>query len=135
LGQRIGRTRTPRRAWAKADSDRLIKLAGRGITRRKAAELMRRDVGTVRSHAEALGLSWAEPPRLAPKPSEPRGPIPRPWTTDDDRALTELAHDGLPVGLAANEMDRAYNTVRTHARRLGLTFERDRYARVRHRQT
>jgi hypothetical protein len=32
-------------------------------------------------------------------------------------------------------MDRAYNTVRNHAKRLGLNFERDHFARIRHRQT
>jgi len=49
--------------------------------------------------------------------------------------LKQLAADGTPVGLAANEMDRAYNTVRNHAKGLGLKFERDRFARIRHRQS
>jgi hypothetical protein len=38
----------------------------------------------------------------------------------------------MPVGLAANQMDRAYNTALKHAKRLGLKFERDRHARLRH---
>jgi len=49
--------------------------------------------------------------------------------------LTQLAPDGMPVGLAANEMDRADNTLRSHAKRVGLRFERDRLSRIRHRQT
>jgi len=61
--------------------------------------------------------------------------MPRPWTAEDDRRLTQLAPDGMPVGLAANEMDRAANTLRSHAKRVGLRFERDRLSRIRHRQT
>jgi hypothetical protein len=36
--------------------------------------------------------------------------------------LKQQAADGVPIGLAANRIDRRYNTVLKHARRLGLKF-------------
>lgn len=57
----------------------------------------------------------------------------RQWTPIEDQWLAKLAAMGTPVGLAANEMDRSYNTVLRHAKLLGLKFQRDRQARLRHR--
>lgn len=132
MGERIGQPRTLRRAWTTAESDRLIELASTGITRIEAAALMGRGAGILRAHARALGLDWVDP---APPVREPKGLPPRPWTAEEDRRLSELATQGVPIGLAANHMDRAYNTVVLHARRLRLSFERDRLARTRHRRT
>jgi hypothetical protein len=77
------------------------------------------------------------PPASVPAPDQPRpnGTVARPWTSEDDQMLTQLASDGVPIGLAANQLDRAYNTVLKHARSLGLQFERDRYGRTRHKET
>jgi len=97
LGQRIGRPRRPRRAWTTGDCDELMKLAAVGMTRVAAAELMRRDVGTLRSHAAALGLSWVEPPRSR-SPRNPRVPCRVRGPAEDDVKLTQLAADGRPVG-------------------------------------
>jgi len=61
--------------------------------------------------------------------------IPAGYVTTVYDPVYQLAPDGMPVGLAANEMDRADNTLRSHAKRVGLRFERDRLSRIRHRQT
>jgi len=135
MGERIGQPRTLRRAWTDGDSERLLELASAGIMRIEAAELMGRGVGTLRANARALGIDWLNPPPPPPKLLEPKGPPPRLWTADDDKRLARFAAEGMPIGLTANQMDRSYNTVRRHAQQLGLKFDRDRFARIRHRET
>lgn len=93
---------------------------------------------TVSSLRVAL-RSLLQEPQDRPRPNRvrPRNvrPGPRLWTSKDDLLLTQLAADGVPIGLAANQLDRAYSTVVKHAHALGLQFERDRQARIRHRES
>jgi DNA-binding CsgD family transcriptional regulator len=122
-------------AWTAAESEALRQLSTAGITKSEAARRLGRHAWTIYSHSRRAGLKWTPPPR--PRSENPAGISlsSRPWTTEEDRKLMQLASQGVPIGLAANQMDRAYNTVRKHAGRLGLAFDRDRQARARHRQT
>jgi hypothetical protein len=43
----------------------------------------------------------------------------------------DLAVAGTPLGLAANALNRDYNTTLRHSRRLGLKWQRDTQARAR----
>ena len=96
--------------------------------------ILGRHASTVSEHIVLAGLTRKTPPKK-PKAPKPTPPGPRPWGEKDDLLLTRLAAEGVPIGLAANQIDRAYNTVWKHAKRLGLKFERDRLARLRHRSS
>jgi phosphoglycolate phosphatase-like HAD superfamily hydrolase len=120
--------RKPGDRWTKAEAKALRKLSTIGITKSEAAHRLGRHYSTVSVHARMAGLSW-KPPERPPQPKPaPKGPRPRPWTEKDDRLLAQLATEGVPIGQATNRMDRAYNTVLKHAKRLDLRFERDREA-------
>jgi hypothetical protein len=118
--------------WTNAEARALRELSKLGITKVEAARRLGRHHSTIRVHARLEGLTWKPPPKRPLRPKRaPEGPKPRPWTERDDRLLAQLAAAGVPKGLAANRMDRAYNTVWKHAKRLELKFERDREARLR----
>jgi hypothetical protein len=112
-------------SWTSAESAALRKLAALGISRVEAARRLGRHASTISVRARRAGLKWTPPP--APPKSKkamPAGPSARPWTDEDDRMLKQLAAGGVPIGVAANRIDRRYNTVLKHARRLGLKFAR-----------
>jgi hypothetical protein len=125
--------RRPGDIWTKEEAAALLKMATMGVTRTEAARRLGRHASTVLKHIMLARIEW-KPPARKPRPEKPLlGPTARPWSEKDDQLLTRLAAEGVPIGLAANRMDRAYNTVLKHAKRLGLKFERDRFARLRHR--
>ena len=127
--------RKPGDMWTEADAKALRVLSRIGITKSEAARRLGRHQSTISNHSRLAGLTWKPPPKGPPRPKPaPKGPRPRPWTENDDLLLAQLAAAGVPKGLAANRLDRAYNTVWIHAKRLGLIFERDREARLRHKQ-
>jgi hypothetical protein len=103
LGARIGKPRRLRTAWTSADDAWVAQLARAGITRRAAAALMGRDVGTVRRRLKTLGLSWQYPPR---PPRRPPAPVPprRDWQ-EVAAQLKWFAKHGWSVGMAALELD------------------------------
>lgn len=122
--------------WAEAEADALREMASLGISKSEAARRLGRHPSTVSIHSRRVRLEWTPPPKRPRRDKQlPVGPIPRPWTDVDDRLLTELAAAGVPIGLAANHIDRDYNTTRSHSKQLGLKFERDRKARLRHRDS
>jgi hypothetical protein len=104
LGIRYGRPRKQRKAWGKDDDANLVDLARARITRRAAAHLMSRKVGTLRNHLQSLGISWRDPPRKSPREQ----PAPR-VVRRDPRILADqlrwLADNGWSVGMAALELD------------------------------
>lgn len=121
--------------WTKAETNSLRALSKIGITKSEAAGRLERHQSTISNHSRLAGLTWKPPPKGPPRPKPaPKGPRPRPWTENDDLLLAQLAAAGVPKGQAANRLDRAYNTVWKHAKRLGLIFERDREAWLRHKQ-
>jgi hypothetical protein len=121
--------------WTKADATALRRLSTIGITRVEAARRLGRHPSTISDRARLAGLRWKPPPKSAPRPKPThKVPRPRPWTEKDDLLLAQLAATGVPVGLAANRIDRTYNTVLRHVKLLGLKFGRDREARSRHGQ-
>jgi hypothetical protein len=125
--------RRPGDIWTKKEAAALRKMATAGISRTEAARRLGRHASTVSKHILLMELEWKPPPR-EPRAVKPLlGPAPRPWSEKDDLRLTQLAAEGVPIGLAANRIGRAYNTVLKHAKRLGLKFERDRFAKLRHR--
>lgn len=103
LGVRIGKPRRLRGAWTNTDDARVVELARAGITRRAAAGLMGRDIGTLRSHLKALGLTWQHAPRPTPPPRAPAPPK-RDWQQIVSR-LQWFADNGWSVGMAALELD------------------------------
>lgn len=121
--------------WTEAEARALRTLSRIGITRSEAALRLGRHPSTISVHARLAGLTWKPPPKRPPRPRPaPKGLIPRPWTDREDLLLAKFAAAGVPIGQAANRMDRAYNTVLKHAKRLELRFERDRDARTRHKR-
>jgi hypothetical protein len=104
LGVRYGRPRKQRKAWGKDDDAMLVELASARITRRAAAQLMSREMGTLRNHLHSLGISWQDPPRVSPR----RWPAPR-VVRRDPRMIADqlrwLADNGWSVGMAALELD------------------------------
>ena len=121
--------------WTKAEAKALGVLSKIGITKSEAARRLGRHQSTISDRSRLARLTWKPPPKR-PRRAEPAptGLWPRPWTEKDDLLLAQLAATEVPIGRAANRMDRAYNTVWKHAKRLGLKFERDREARLRHKQ-
>jgi hypothetical protein len=104
LGVRYGRPRKHRKAWGKDDDAKLVELASARITRRAAAHLMSREMGTLRNHLHSLGISWQDPPGVSPRPR----PAPR-IVRRDPRMVADqlrwLADNGWSVGMAALELD------------------------------
>lgn len=122
-------------AWTEREAAALRKLSKIGITQTEAARRLGRHQSTISVRSRLAGLRWNPPSKRPPsKKPAPRGPKPRPWTVTDDQLLAQLAASGVPIGLAANQIDRRYNTTLRHAKLLGLRFERDRGAWSRRKQ-
>jgi transposase-like protein len=118
--------------WTDAEAALLRELAAAGVSRAEAARRLGRHPSTVSVRVRRDGLHWT-PPARNPTPERLARAQPswRPWTDEDDDLLKQLAAEGIPIGIAANQMDRAYNTALKHAKRLGLNFQRDRLSRQR----
>jgi len=104
LGVRYGRPRKQRKAWGKDDDAKLAELARARITRRAAAQLMGREIGTLRNHLQTLGISWQDPLRALP----PEKPTPRVLRRDPQMVVDQLrwlAKNGWSAGMAALELD------------------------------
>jgi hypothetical protein len=104
LGVRYGRPRKERKAWGKDDDAKLVELARARITRRTAAHLMGREIGTLRNHLQTLGISWQDPPRALPREKL------APWVLRRDPQMVVdqlrwLAENGWSAGMAALELD------------------------------
>ena len=52
--------------------------------------------------------------------------VPVPWSTADDDLLRDLARRGLSEGEIADRLKRNKSSVRTRAKRIGVTIARDR---------
>jgi hypothetical protein len=104
LGVRYGRTRKKRRAWGKDDDAKLVELARARITRHAAAQLMGREIGTLRNHLQTLEISWQGPPRALPRETR----APRVLRRDPQLVVDQLrwlAENGWSAGMAALELD------------------------------
>lgn len=100
----------------------LRELATAGISMVEGGRRLHRDPSTVVRHSHLLGLNWRRPPAVTKAQPTRREPSPNAWTEPDDRWLLALAAAGWTVGLAANEMDRAYNTVLRHSKKPGIRW-------------
>jgi hypothetical protein len=124
--------RKPGDEWTEAEARTLRRLSRIGVTKSEAGRRLGRHASTISHRSRQAGLTWKQPPKRPPraKPA-PKGPRFKPWTEKDDLLLAQLAASGVPIGLAANQVDRRYNTVLRHAKLLRLKFTRDRKAKLR----
>ncbi len=121
LGIRYGRPRKQRRAWAHDDA-KLVELARARITRRAAAQLMGRDVGTLSTHLRSLGISWQDPPRTSPLRRPAPRVLRRDWRMIADQ-LHWLADNGWSVGMAAAELDIDASRAWRLSREFGINWQ------------
>jgi hypothetical protein len=119
--------------WTEAEAEALREMASLGISKSEAARRpLGRHSATISVRSRRADVRWTPPPKQSRKAKPPPlGPIPRPWTEEDDRLLSELAASGVPVGLAAKEIDCDRNTTLRHSKLLGLIWQRDTRARAR----
>jgi hypothetical protein len=122
LGVRYGRPRKQRKAWGKQDDAKLVEMAKARITRRAAAHLMGREIGTLRIHLQRLGISWQGPPRALPREK----PAPRVLRRDPQIVVDQLrwlAENGWSAGMAALELDIDASRAWRLSRDFGIAWE------------
>lgn len=104
-----------------AERNRLVELAGLGLTQTEVGRLMGRHPSTISRHGRFHGLSFGKPQRQNASRDE-QMELRRQRRQLEDELIRRLAEAGWSTGMAANELDLDHSSLWRHSRRLGVKW-------------